>query len=171
MAKAPKTVKTPKTKAPKATKAPAKAKKTPKAKKQEPVIDASDQVYNLLEKLTDEASDEVIRKEGTTGDFIDAAVEINLNTLYHALFNLKFYGGDTDCIEEHVSSILEDFDNDEEFPLWHDGFDDDDDCCGDICNECAAKMQAACPECRRLQEEADAEAAAAEKTEEPKLLN
>lgn len=171
MSKAPKAVKT---KAPKAPKAPKAAKKASKAKKQVPVIDASDQVYNLLEQLTDEASDEVIGKNGTTGDFVDAAVEINLDTMYHVLFNLKFYGGDTDCIKDHVSSILEDFDNDEEFPLWHDNLDDDDDddCCGDICNECTAKMQAACPECSRLQEEADAEAASsAEKTEESKLLN
>jgi len=54
------------------------------------------------------------------------------------LFNLRFYGGTTEIITEHVKAILNDFDNDEEFPAWDDNFEHD---CGDICNECAAKME------------------------------
>lgn len=164
MAKATKTIKT--VKAPKATKAPKKVVKTKKAvKKQKSALDASDQLYDFIDKLTDEASDEVIKNDGTIGDFIASANYVALSALHHSLFNLKFYGGDNEHILNYVTSLLEDFDNDPEFPAWDDGFDDEECCCGDICNECAAKMQSECPDCRKIQEEADSAA------EKAKLLN
>lgn len=155
MAKAKKTtVKAQKT--PKATKTPKKVVKA--VKNQVPVIDASDQIYNLMEVLIGKASDDVDAKSGTVGDFIDEVMDVSLSGLYHSLFNLKYYGGESDSIIEHVVSTLNNFDSDDEFPSYF-----DDDCCGDICLECAAKMALECPECKRLQEEA----AAAESTEAP----
>lgn len=99
---------------------------------------ASDQIYDFLEKLSDQAHNDIMNKEGTVGDFIESAVGISLSALYHSLFNLKFYDGNNEIIIEYVKTILEEFDADQDFPSWSDEYECD---CGDICNECAAKME------------------------------
>jgi len=44
---------------------------------------ASDQIYDFLEKLVDEASEDVMQKEGTVADFVNSAVDISLSALNH----------------------------------------------------------------------------------------
>jgi len=122
------------------------AAKTKPDRKKRQAVSEEDQIVNLIDKLIEKKT----KKAVTAEDYVNSALEIIDHTFFHVLFNLAYFGCDTQLVVDHVKETLYNFSADAEFPTFLKMLEENSegccDCCSDCCSDCSDCSESCCEE-------------------------